>query len=98
MNPWTLLRNLWTLLVSHTEGNYHLYAYAKNRTLLGMPVEALRLEGGRLRYRYVQVDSQNRCVPTDWYVIGYDIFAMHTFLRLTRTGSGEGYLRSYLDS
>jgi hypothetical protein len=44
------------------------------------------------------MDSQHRCVPADWYIIGYDMFAMHTFLRLSRTGEEtNGYLKSYFE-
>jgi hypothetical protein len=98
LDPRSLFKNLWTFLISQTEGNYHMYAYTKNKTLLGMSVEELRRESDRIKYRYLQMDSQHRCVPSDWYIIGYDIFVMHTFLRLSRTGpENDGYLKSYLD-
>ncbi len=53
------------------------------------------------------MDSQHKCVPTDWYVIGYDTFAIYTFFQLTNMystsveGSGElplekGYLQPML--
>jgi len=38
-------------------------------------------------------------VPADWYILGYDMFIMHTFLRLSRTGDEtDGYLSAYLDN
>jgi hypothetical protein len=70
-----------------------------------MTVDELRREkGGNLRMRFLQVDSQHKCIPGDWYILGYDTFAVYTFLRLITqsdfTGgevNPEGYLRPYLN-
>jgi hypothetical protein len=62
-----------------------------------MSVDDLR-SNKSLKFRFLQMDSQHRCVPADWYIIGYDMFAMHTFLRLSRTGEEtDGYLKSYFE-
>jgi len=42
-------------------------------------------------------------VPADWYILGYDTFAVHTFLRLIRASLASpdfkfnGYLRQYFE-
>ena len=37
-------------------------------------------------------------MPADWYIFGYDMFAMHTFLRLSRTGEEtDGYLKTFFE-
>ena len=62
-----------------------------------MSVDELR-SNKTLKFRFLQMDSQHRCVPADWYIIGYDMFAMHTFLRLSRTGEEtDGYLKPYFE-
>lgn len=74
-----------------------MFVFSRNRTLIESPIEALR-QNISLKYRFLQVDSQHRCVPSDWYMIGFDTFAIHTFLRLVR-GKGpeemEGYLKPF---
>lgn len=76
-----------------------LYAYSRNGSLLNATAEELR-GNGSLRMRFLQLDTQHRCVPTDWYVLGYDTFAIYTFLKLVQQSEGgqKGFLKSYYSS
>ena len=76
-----------------------MYIYSRNKTLMDLPLEALRLDSG-LKYRFLQVDSQHRCVPSDWYMIGYDNFAIHSFLNLAIAGGSkevQGFLKPFFE-
>ena len=83
-------------MIDFTEGGLsNVYVYSRNRSLLDMSIEQLR-ENTNLKFRYMQVDSQQRCVPSDWYMIGYDTFATHTFLRLIRGADQmQGFMKPF---
>jgi hypothetical protein len=81
------------------ESSSQLYAYSRNGSLLNASTDELR-NNQSLRLRFLQLDTQHRCVPTDWYVLGYDTFAIYTFLKLVQQSDGgrKGFLRSYYSS
>jgi hypothetical protein len=69
-----------------------IYAYSFNKTLLEMPISEL-IKVKNIKARYLQIDSKNKCVPTDWY-LGYDTFIIYTFLQL---GGNNGFLKFYFE-
>ena len=58
--------------------NDNFYAFSYNQTLLDVNIQQLQPE---VRIKYIQLDSMNKCVPQDWF-LGYDQFAVYTFLNL----------------
>lgn len=85
----SFLKALWNRLVaalSESGGAQQVYAFSRERGLLEASAGELRRnnesESPPLKLRYLQLDAQHKCVPTDWYVIGYDTFAIYTFLQL----------------
>lgn len=36
------------------------------------------LEKHKIRARYLQIDSKNKCVPSDWY-LGFETFTIYSF-------------------
>ena len=94
----SLINKFYHTVLQFTEGgNSNLFVFSKNQTLVESSIESLR-QNESLKYRFLQVDSLHRCVPSDWYMIGYDTFAIHTFLRLVRGGGSEmmeGYLKPF---
>ncbi len=95
-----MIRLIYHKVLHLTEGgNSNLYIYSRNKTLMDLPLEALRLDSS-LKYRFLQVDSQHRCVPSDWYMIGYDNFAIHSFLNLAIAGGSkevQGFLKPFFE-
>jgi len=81
------------------ESSSQLYGYSRNGSLLNATTEELR-GNQSLRMRFLQLDTQHRCVPKDWYVLGYDTFAIYTFLKLVQQSEGgqKGFLKSYYSS
>ena len=69
--------------------NDNFYAFSFNKTLLDMSMHELPQP---MRLKYMQVDSMNKCVPQDWF-LGYDQFAIYSFLNLVGKAGNRGSLR-----
>ena len=57
-----------------------LFLFSYNPLYLNYTLE--EMERQDLKMRYLQMDSNNKCVPPDWY-IGYDTFVIYSFFQIT---------------
>ena len=69
-----------------------VYIYSNKEEFFNMSIEDL-MNVKRARLLYVQVDSNYKHVPIDWFM-NYDSFAIYTFLNLV--GYGEGSLGGWM--
>ena len=94
---WRIIRKVYILASNFLSAQFmndNFYAFSYNRTLLDLPLSDLA-QMPNLRVKYIQVNSMNKCVPQDWF-LGYDQFAVYTFLNLAGQRESEaGYLSSY---
>jgi hypothetical protein len=82
-----MVANFWKENIHFQED---IYVFALNETLLNMSIGELR-SIKNLKASYLQLETKNKCVPTDWY-LGYDTFMTYSFYQLV---DSKGYLKNF---
>lgn len=69
-------------LISASVINDNFYAFSFNKTLIETPLDQLK-NITNVRFKYLQVDTLNKCIPQDWF-LGYDQFSVYSFINLQK--------------